>query len=198
MGYTIHQAPLFRPVQVTPRKKLFVERQSGLTCASWLPANSARHIVASSSGHLKKVNFQWVGLDRSYKNLFDINSRFFYLLGFVLFYHRDHQTLVFSCWCCGLFSFNGFCKSVREESRRVNFPLPATPDMMTIHFSFFLKICQNQFVLSLTILLEEICLIIVIFITTSFHAASFYSSFSTSHLMWPCELFSKIPLHFNS
>ena len=135
MGYTpyrLHCSDLFKwrhgksfllsdnPVWLAPRD-----------CQPTVPG-----IVASSSGHLKKVNFQWVGLDRSYKNPFDIaDSSICWFLFFIIEFKR---------WCFMLMlRIVQFQRFLQKGKRRVNFPLPATPDMMTIHFYFFLKICQN-------------------------------------------------------
>ena len=136
MGYTpyrLHCSDLFKwrhgksfllsdnPVWLAPRD-----------CQPTVPG-----IVASSSGHLKKVNFQWVGLDRSYKNPFDIaDSSICWFLFFIIEFKR---------WCFHVdaadCSVSTVFAKVQEKSK---FPiLPATPDMMTIHFYFFLKICQN-------------------------------------------------------
>lgn len=89
MGYTpyrLHCSDLFKwrqhgksfllsdnPVWLAPRD-----------CQPTVPG-----IVASSSGHLKKVNFQWVGLDRSYKNPFDIaDSSICWFLFFITEFKR--------------------------------------------------------------------------------------------------------------
>ena len=100
-------------------------------------------IVATTSGHLKSVNSQWIGLDRSFKDPFD--RRFFYLLVFVFVFlsPSSNADMFSSCWC-GLLSFNGFCKSVSSHFRllRIGWQL-------TFSFRF----------LSSTILLVEICLI---------------------------------------
>ena len=89
MGYTpyrLHCSDLFKWRQ---HGKSFLLSDNPVWLAPRDCQPTAPGIVASSSGHLKKVNFQWVGLDRSYKNPFDIaDSSICWFLFFITEFKR--------------------------------------------------------------------------------------------------------------